>query len=528
MKDKKKESGFLFPSYSKTTNFGIGLKIPYYWYIAPNMDLTVTPTLYVLNNNQQNYKINKQRIVNNDFRHMTKYGEYKANLEVANNKIDSSLNTTVVNRSQKPYRWHLTSSGEFDFTEDTGLDFSLNTVSDRNYLRDYHFNYSAFLFSQAQINYIKGRDYYAVRSLKIKELESATDKTAQFILPELRSHVETKPLSYNQRLALTSNVTVINRDSGLQYRRATLAPAVNIPFNVKGNIFSIDAKLQSDFYWLESTSNTTIPGSATPNNNYDSIETNYKPEVSFNWRLPIIQKTKYHTLVLEPIANFVATSYQKNVNKLPNEDSNSSELTISNLFIADRIAGYDRNEAGERISYGIKSSLFSKFGELDLTIGQGYRLSDKAQDVVIRGFANNNKSNIVGQAMFKLEKYFLVTYSFQLNESNYNNEVNQVAAGFTIKRFSFGTDYLLIKKTIQTPQEREQISLSSSIRLWDGWTIGASLNKDLVIGRLISRGITVSRDGCCTIFGFSIVESNPSALIKPQRTVNLIFTFKNL
>lgn len=511
---KKRESGFLSPSYTKSTNLGVGIKIPYYLNIAPNMDLTVTPLLGISSG---------QILIGNEFRHQTAYGEYKLNFEAANNKIQNNNNTTVTRRSQKEYRWDIDGKGAFDFTQNTGLDFTLNTVGDRDYLRDYHFNYLAYTLSKVNLDYIKGRTYYAAKTIRIQELENNPEaKTSPFILPSLDSHVETRPYFYKEKFALTSNFTSINRESGLQYRRATATPEVKLPFNLRGNLFELDAKVQGDIYWLENNFKYS-----DRTNNYDNTLFNYKPEISFNWRLPIIKKSKNHTLMIEPMANFVSSTYKSNFNDVPNEDSNNSELTVSNLFVSDRIYGYDRNESGERFNYGLKTSLFNSLGEFGLFLGQGYKKGN-TQDVTIRGFSDNNKSNLVGQAMYKATQYFSFIYSFQLSESNYKNDVNQLTASLSFDRFSISTDYLLLRRTQQNAEEKEQLAISSNIKLTDKWRVTLSNNQDLVLGRTLSRGITLYRDGCCTVFGFSAIETNPSNLTKAQRTFNLSLSFKNL
>ncbi|OFW95455.1 MAG: hypothetical protein A2887_00890 [Alphaproteobacteria bacterium RIFCSPLOWO2_01_FULL_40_26] len=512
---KKRESGFLTPNYTKNTNFGFGVKIPYYWNIAPNADLTITPHLN-LNSNQY--------MVNNNFRHLVSYGEYDANFEFANNEIESTKDRIVIERTNKDRRWNLKGGGKFDFTTDIGSDFKADFVSDRNYLRDYHFNYSAYTLSEANVDYIKGRNFFSAKTVKFQELEDKTNKDSeQFILPTLDSRIETKPFFFKEKFVLTSNITSINRESGLQYRRFTAIPEAKIPFNLKGNLFELGAKFQGDFYWLENNFKHT-----QRNNNYEYTTTNYKPEFSANWRLPLIKKTGRNTLMVEPMIGFVASYYKKNVSKMPNEDSNNSELTISNLFVSDRIYGFDRNEVGERIGYGVKSSLFNKYGEFGLMIGQGYRRNNEVQDVTIRGFAANNKSNVVGQAMYKATKYFSITYAFQLNESNYRNDINQIAASLDLQRFSFAADYLLIRRSQQIPEEREQVSLSSGVKLTNRLKVNISGNRDLITGRTISRGIKLYREGCCTTFEFSAIENDPSNLVKPQRTFNLSLSFKNL
>jgi len=515
LQSKKRESGFLSPSYAKSTNLGLGIRIPYYFNLAPNMDLTFTPLIGIGNN---------QVIINNDFRHYSTYGDYQGVFEIANNKITSNSDTTVVSRTSKEYRWNLVGNGTFDFTKDVGLDFIGNTVSDKDYLRDYHFNYMNYTLTKVNLDYIKGRDYHAIKTIRIQELDpNVNSQAAPLILPQIDSHIETKPFFFKEKFVLTSNMAVISRQDGLQYRRATITPEANLPFNIHGNLFAINARAQTDAYSLENNFQLTLPA-----NDYNSVQTNIKPELSISWRLPLIRKSETNTLMIEPMINLVTSTYTKNFSKLPNEDSNESELGVSNLFVTDRIAGFDRNESGKRINYGIKSSLFNRLGEFGLTLGQGYRKAENAQDVVIRGFTNNNKSNIVGQALYKAAKYFSITYSFQLSESDYSNQVNQITTVLNLSRFTFSSDYLLIRKTIQNSDQKEQINLSASMQITPIWKVTTTKSKDLQSSRTLSRGITLYRDGCCTIFGFSAIETNPSSLNKPQKTFNLSLSFKNI
>ncbi len=515
---KKKKSGFLNPSYSKSTNLGLGIKIPYYFYIAPNMDLTINPLIGISNN---------QIMIDNEFRHKSSYGEYKINAEIANNKINNTHNSTVINRTDNPYRWNIRSKGLFDFTTNTGLDFDSNLVSDRNYLRDYDFSFLNYTTSKINLDYVHGRNYHAVKVIKIQELENATlQKTEPTILPQIDSHVESKPIFFKEKFALTSNVTAITRRDGLQYRRATLTPEVDLPFNLHGNLFSLNAKMQNDFYWLKEA---TIPATSASTNQYQTIATNSKPEFSFNWKLPLIKKTESNTLLIEPMLNIVVSSYRKNFDVLPNEDSNDSELSVSNLFVSDRLSGFDRNESGKRLNYGVKTSFFDKvYGQFGLTIGQGYRKSENEQDAKITGFANNSKSNIVGQALYKAKKYFSITYIFQLNESSYRNDVNQVSSTINFDKISFSADYLLLQTTRQNLTKAEQLTLSSKIKLSNKYSLSLASNRDIVRGREISRSASILREGCCTIFGFSVTETNPSTLSKPQKSFNISLLFKNL
>jgi LPS-assembly protein len=512
---KKRQTGLLQPSYSKNSNFGLGVKLPYFIDVAKNKDLTITPSYYFNS---------EQLILNNSWRHFTKFGSYNLNTEISNNKIESNFDKTVVTRSKKNIRWTLDGKGNFDFNKDFGSDFSIQTVADRNYLRDYHFNYLAYTTSKINFDYINKRNYFGVKSIRFQELENASaEKNSAFILPSISSHFETKPLFFKEKLILDSNFTTITRSEGLQYRRGSLTPQFKIPFNLKGNLFEFSTKFQGDLYSLNDKDLRNADARIFKTN-----QSNLNSEISFNWRLPIRNKSKKNTLTLEPIVNFVMSDFKTKNSLLPLEDSVDSELTFSNLFINDRISGFDRNEAGKRVSYGLKSSFFNSLGEFDFTVGQAFIIKNKNQDVNIRGFADNNKSNIVGIASYKGKKYFYTSYSFQLDQASYRNDINQVVVGFNYKKFSLNGDYLLIRKTLTSPNKKEQATISSSIELPYKWKVKILAIRDFVQKRNIRRGAEIVREGCCGDFSFSVIENNQSDLKKPQKTFNLNFTFKNL
>jgi LPS-assembly protein len=46
LQSKKRDSGFLNPSYAKSTNLGLGIRVPYYFNLAPNMYLTFPQQIF--------------------------------------------------------------------------------------------------------------------------------------------------------------------------------------------------------------------------------------------------------------------------------------------------------------------------------------------------------------------------------------------------------------------------------------------------------------------------------------------------
>lgn len=518
----KKESGFLTPSYIKNNKLGFGIKMPYYLYISPSKDLTINPSISLTTGSI---------VVANNFKALTDYGYYQSMLELANNEIDFSNDLTIVKRTSSPVRAQLKARGAFDYTINSGVDFDINTVTDRNYLRDYHNDHAAYSLSSINADYINKRDYYAVKTIRFQELENPNaEKTAQFILPRIDTHFESKkPIFYKEKYIFSSNTVVINRDVGMQYRRISLTPEVNLPLNFYGNLVAIDGKMQGDFYSITNGPNNDVVASSG-STNFDSFQSNFKPEVSINWRLPIMKKTESNTFIIEPMANFVSSASKKRFSKLPNEDGNFfSYLSISNLFASNRISGFDRSETGERLTYGVRSTLFNSFGEYGLAFGQSVRKNvNDQQDVIIAGFNSNNKSNIIGETYYKMTDRVMISYAFHLNEKNYRNELNEVITIVNFGKISFNNNYVLLRKNNQNLIKREQMISSAVWNINEKWQATFGFTRDMVVKRNIASSLGVSYYGCCTTFGVVVTENNAINLITPERSVSLSIGFRNL
>ena len=504
----KRQSGFLPPSYSRNSNFGFGLKLPYYLDISPSADLTILPTYYF---------DSQQILLDQQFRQITSYGKYQANLEIANNNGGSFNDRVVINRTNQKIRWNVSGKGDFDFTHNTGLVFDGNYISDRNFLRDYHFNYLPYTSSSLTANYITKDTYFGIKTIKFQELENINlEKSAPFVLPKIEFFTKSKPFFAKEQIALSIDAISINRNQGLQYSRLSTSPQAKLPFNIAGNLFEFSTKVTNDFYWLSNTQNQNI------GNN----QNNFKTEHSFTWSLPLRKELQKNTITLEPIIKITSSSFKTSNQKIVNQDSNNSEITIGNLFSNNRIAGFDRNEAGKRISYGIKASSFGQ-RELDLILGQSFLLSQKEQDIKIRGFNNSNKSNIVGQIGIAKNKYFNFTYNFQLQESNLRNDVNQLNTYLNYQKFFLNNEFLLIRKNTSNQNKISQFTTNLGFSQ-KKWRYQVNFIQDLTQKRIIQRGFSIINNGCCIDFGFSVAENNQSNLIKPQQTFNLNITFKNL
>ncbi len=515
----KRKSGFLPPSYIHSTKLGAGLKIPYYFNIAPNKDLTST---------LQYHPSGGHLVLDNKYRHLLKSGLYDVDLELANNRPKTNnLVGLSADSTDKQVRWRLLSSGNLILPDNFGINFDINNVGDKNYLRDYNNQFVGNTTSEINFDYIKDREYAAIKTVKIQELEIGVDgKEAPFALPIINYSTASKPQGglLNQTYSALFNSTIITRENGLQYRRASAKPEITIPHNFMGNLFEFSANVQGDFYNLENNFNST-----PKDNNFARTATNYRPEAILKWSLPMVGKYKTNTIIIEPLANIAVSSYHNNFTTIPNEDSVNTELTQNNLFLSDRFTGFDRNEDGQRTTYGFKSSLFNdKIGQFNFGLGQSWRGKSKTQDVVIRGFNDNNKSNIVGELGYKALQIFNIVYNFQLNESSYRNDTNEITTSLDFKKIVVGSNFIFIRKTVNNIDVKKQLDLNIGFRITSKLFASMIDSHDLITNRSILRKYGLNYNGCCITYGVFVSENNPTALTKPQRSYNFTFMIKNL
>ncbi len=511
----ERKSGFLHPSYARSSRLGTGVKIPYYFNIAPDKDLTTTLGAYVIGGNL---------ILNNKYRQLLEQGLYNVELEIANNKPQTN-NLIEQQEIKKTIRWKLLSKGNLLLNKDVGLDFDINYLGDKNYLRDYSSQFTGYTTSEVDLNYIKDKDYGSFKTLKIQELEVDRDKrTEPTALPIFNYYTETKPKNswFGQTYSLLTNSTIITRKIGTQYRRLSLKPEVKIPYNIDGNLFEFASSVQGDLYNINDNKNNA-------QTNQQGSHTNYRPEASLKWSLPLVTKNNNNTIILEPLATFAVSSYKNGSNKIANEDSNDGELGQSNLFLGDRINGFDRSEKGKRVSYGFRSSLLNdNLGRFHLGLGQSWQGNNQEQDITIKGFNNSNKSNIIGSIGYNAVKIFDINYNFQLNESSYQNDFNEITTNFNFDLIKISTNYILIKESATNKERKEQFNYGFIAFITRKLNFEASATNDLTTKRRIFSRYGINYNNCCLTYGFFISENNPSILSKVERSYNISFTIKNL
>ncbi len=508
------KSGFLPPTYSSINTLGAAIKVPYYFSIAPNLDMTIAPI----------FTSNEGTVVTGELRHLTENGKYQ--LEGSITRPDRRDDFGNPTQGQET-RGHIEGDGHFNMENDWAWGFSGKRASDDTYLRRYKLGNEDSLTSTAYIQQIKGRNFMGARGLTFQGLNAEDDPaTTPFVLPLTTTHYEKDAGYLNSRLLLDTSTMVLYRSEGTQSRRLSVTGGYQLPLITgSGHVFEFNARLRGDVYSVENTGVL----------HEDSIPTRLIPEIEGKWSYPLVRNFDNGHMTIEPIASLVASPYGGNQNSIPNEDSQNFELNELNLFSANKFTGYDRLEEGQRANYGVRTSYTTNSNKtIGVLLGQSYHLKAENQLYQNSGL-EDNASNYVGRIDASDSKWIDAAYSFRINQDSSRFERSEISSILNLDPVSLGLDYIFLNKGnfLALDDDREEISGSALYKINPEWSVLSNVRRGLgqgpQNGGLISSGLGLLFQNEC--IGFNLIfnrEYTRDRDIEPSTSVVFQVTLANL
>ena len=122
-----RESGLLAPSFISKSQLGIGVTTPYFLALAPNYDLTISPSFYTL----------QGPLLDVEWRHRTENGIYSVRLSGLDQLQPRQFAGAPYGAGNLTFRGALESEGKFYLNPNWTVGWDLTLLSDRFYLNDY-------------------------------------------------------------------------------------------------------------------------------------------------------------------------------------------------------------------------------------------------------------------------------------------------------------------------------------------------------------------------------------------------------
>ena len=553
----KRASGFLTPTIGNSNTNGFHIAIPYYMVLDTDKDLTLAPR----------FTTRAGELLAGEYRQRFGNGILDAIGSVNYSNVGSGSNTNTGNEM----RGHINASGVWDVDDTYRTGFAVQRVSDQTYLLRFGFGNPLLnaMISRAYLEGFEPRATTDVNAYMFQPLlPGLGDSTQPIVLPVANRTWQSEPDGLGGVLKLNANLLDIVREVGTQTRRLSLGGEWGKTFRDGiGGEYKFTASLRGDGYSvsdLSSRSNPDLPSAFFPVNGapptqrvpLNFVDGRAFPQVGLVWSYPLAHRGEETTAIIEPIAGVFAGPSSGNDRRIPNEDSLGYEFRDSDLFRADRLAGYDLLDTGQRVDYGMKLGVYSKGGgAYHMLIGQSLRAETNPFLPPASGAAQR-LSDVVGRVVLSPSSYLDLVYRFRLDKSSLSNRTQEIGVSSGPENLRVSVNYLLVppqqqNQVVTNPAtgqsvlfgKREQLSLGVTGKLTRYWSLAGSETVNLTNSSNLINGVATPQSNNaslyatlaaiyqdeCMAFIASVTQSGiRSGDVTPGVSVMFSVVFKNL
>jgi len=486
-----RESGFLAPTVFDSSTLGYGIKIPYYYVISDDKDITITPTFTTKEGVQMAAEY-RQAVESGDFQ---VDGSLTYVEEVDNNNIETG---------EEAFQGHIRGDGQFRIDDGWVWGFDVFRTTNDTYLEKYDISDLDTLTSTLYLQGQRGRNFSLLSAYSFQGLTEDDVSGETPIVPAWWNYSFVgEPNSFGGRFSADADVLAIYRTDGQDTDRFSLEGGYHVPYTTSnGQVITFDTSLRGDLYYAHDIlANPDDPSSATDQNDFYG---RLVPSASVEWRYPFVRQAGSIRQMVEPIVEAVWSDVVGDKDT-PNEDSLSFEFDDTNLFGSNRYAGLDEVETGARVNYGINMGVYgASGGYTTLLFGQSYNFSDNT------GFANGTGledqfSDYVARLEIRPADYLQFVNRVRLDHDSLylaRNEVTMKLGTFD-HWFNLGYVYLRDDPNGLTQDKREEVFIEGKTKVADFWSVYGSYRRNLVDGGNSIDG-TLGFEYLDECFGFAL------------------------
>ena len=514
----KRASGFLVPDFGVgSTYLGNYIRLPYYWVIDGQKDLTVTPTL------------------------ATKSGPdldliYRERFNNGNLYVD-----TMGGRDLGVAQGLLQANGSFAINDEWRYGFSADTVTSATYLRDTNHPLPPFLESNG---YVEGFGQGSWAKLNVAAYQSTTTTTSQstlpYVLPQARYSYYNVIDPLGGRLSVDTGVVNVLRAVGTNTVRANVNIDWQRPFqDPLGGVWNFRAHADNAYY-------SAFSLGATPTYSATEAQTQAErsqPAAALMWHFPLLRSDTKGTgsELIEPIVQLVAEprggDWRNPV--IPNEDSLDLDFSDANLFALNRYNGIDRQDGGSRVDVALHGAWYGGTNSIDTLFGQSFRAVNDNLTVLPGSGLGGYRSDYVGHVNFNAGNFLTASYRARLDPASFTPQMQDasISVGKPIFRVTGGyffsnTDPYDLYDTATLPSNyyihRDEVYVGASTH-WNQWSISGDARRDLHAHAMDSTDLHLTYNDECFTFDVQFTKRYTSELDDTGATSILFtITFKTI
>lgn len=490
----KRKSGFLTPMGGSSSNIGTFATVPYYIDIAPDKDLTLSPTF----SGKDGFQF---------------AAEYRQRFAHGGMKFDGSavladrVNDQNIVEKDK-LRGHLFGDIGFDLGEHHRAGAKIAFTSDKSYLYRYRIPTSDVLENRAYLEYFKGRDYANFEGLYFQDLRPGERQVEPLALRAAYSALGAPNATLGGRWEVDASLVSLTRDStetsaltrGPDSKRASLAFGWERQMvSDLGLVASIAGHVRGDVFYAD-----RLQDPANANNFYSkAYSQRVLPVGSILLRYPLGRQGEHWRQTIEPMVALTASPNLARDPHIVNEDSQGTEFDATNLFATNRFSGVDRYETGVRLTYGLRTAAYDDTGgSYGAMLGASTRLTENDNFPAISGL-RDEQSDLVGYLRANPVPWFGASYNFRLNKDTFQPRYSEFGGFIGEAWFRPTVQYLAVDGLDANNNQStiSEITYGFSTNFMPYWTFAASQRRALKsdAGPRNTGASLTYRDECTTV-----------------------------
>ncbi|MGH8705291.1 MAG: LPS-assembly protein LptD [Burkholderiales bacterium] len=398
--EKRRKSGFLTPYLSQNSRRGLELGLPYYWNIAPEQDLTLTP-IHMTKRGAQ---------LRTHYRYLDR--RYSGDLQFEHMPEDQELRrsrTGFALLHDHQFAPNLTARLDLNKVTDdryfVDLKSHVRQVSLGNLQRDALLTYNGTLFGQGY--YLQGR---------VQRFQTLQDPLAPTVspyhrVPQINFGAARNDIAGRFDAQVPGEYARFTHPTLVEGTRFSLNPVVAMPLLAPGYFLTPKVGLRYADYRLDRTvapqparQDVTIP--------WTSVDGGLIFERGVKWFGADLTQT------LEPRLFYVYTPF-RNQEQLPLFDSGLADFNYATLFSENRFVGGDRFGDANQLTLAVTSRLLGPGGEemLRATIGQRYHFKNERVGLTPTSpLRSRDQSDILASVGGRVAQHWTFDTSMQYNQ----------------------------------------------------------------------------------------------------------------
>ena len=500
-----RRSGFLTPSFASSTAFGAGFETPYYFDLAPNYDLTVTPRV---SEKQDPY-------LASTWRHLLASGQYEINSYM--HKSDDVLLT-----SDPDQDLHIGVEATGDFTiGEWNTKIAIKDAKDDLFFRRYKIDSLDQMESTAVATKYSDNGYLKIATQKYRSvLNNQTDKTVNQVLPSVTQRINFENSLAGGQMSMTNNFRHEQRALGLDISLAESSLDWTRQFApTQGVVWELHNRLQVNAYHYDEDAEDPIQSDNAPKTlaaNSTSLRASY----------PLERLGETNTQTLTPEVQLVLASDNERYQDVPYISTPKLDLTKSSLFQLSA-----PNSEASRVNLGVSHDLQHVNGlNTEFFIGQSYNIS--ASDYTYASGYGDGASAYVMQGDVVYEgkdSRVSLTQNLRLDPSDNSTLRNQVSAKYSAKGISLGSTYSFFAAGQTATESKKEQSVRVDWEMSDNWSLEANHRRDLRSKRDVKSSADFVYEDICTILRLSLSRDYAEFdNIEPETSISFTFVLKTL